>query len=162
MSDSTKVGFAARTETRKRVWYLENIDCYLFTTLKILNDVWEKGYGVNFKRAKRYMFDYNKLDWFYRLDWGISHSCFNYEPFGYSIFQAVDYGKLPIINKDWAPEVDYKYRVSTKNEFDECVKQILTDSHEERVKNVKNLKEYMIKFDNKDVWIDKVRTAILG
>ena len=64
LSNSTKVGFAARTETRKRVWYLENIDCYLFTTLKILNDVWEKGYGVNFKRAKRYMFDYNKLDWY--------------------------------------------------------------------------------------------------
>ena len=49
-----------------------------------------------------------------------------------------------------------------KAEFDECVKQILKDSHEERVANIKNLKEYMIKFDNKDVWIDKIRTAILG
>ena len=121
LNDSTKVGFAARTETRKRVWYLENLDCYLFTTLKVLNDVWEKGYGVKFKRARRYMFQYDKLDWFYRLDWGISHSCFNYEPFGYSIFQAVDYGKLPILHKDWGVECNYDYRVETKEDFDDLV-----------------------------------------
>jgi hypothetical protein len=95
-------------------------------------------------------------------NWGIFHGAYFKEPFGYSIFQAVDYGKLPIINKDWAPEVDYKYRVSTKNEFDECVKQILKDSQEERFQNWSNLKKYMQKFDNKEEWIDKVRTAILS
>ena len=31
-----------------------------------------------------------------------------------------------------------------------------------QLNNVKNLKDYMIQFDNKDVWIDKIRTAILG
>jgi hypothetical protein len=104
-----------------------------------------------------------KIHHFFMLkNWGIFHGAYFKEPFGYSIFQAVDYGKLPIINKDWAPEVEYKYRVSTKNEFDEMVKQILKDSPQEREKHWLNLKEYMKKFDNKDEWIDKVRTAILA
>ena len=60
------------------------------------------------------------------------------------------------------PELVYKYRVSTKNEFDECVKQILKDSCEERYKWWKKLKDFMKKYDNKDEWIDKVRTAILA
>jgi hypothetical protein len=56
----------------------------------------------------------------------------------------------------------YKYRVSTKNDFDECVKQISKDSHEERLKWFTKLKDFMQKYDNKEEWIDKVRTAILG
>ena len=95
-------------------------------------------------------------------NWGIFHGAYFKEPFGYSIFQAVDYGKLPILNKDWAPEVPYKYRVSTKNEFDEMIKQMVKDSYNEREENWLNLKNYMKKFDNKEEWIDKVRTSILS
>jgi hypothetical protein len=95
-------------------------------------------------------------------NWGIFHGAYFNEPFGYSIFQAVDYGKLPILNKDWAPEVDYKYRVETKNEFDSCVKEIVNDSYEIRNAEFQKLKEYMKKFDNKNEWIDKVRTTILS
>ena len=95
-------------------------------------------------------------------NWGIFHGAYFKEPFGYSIFQAVDYGKLPILNSDWMPELVYKYRVSTKNDFDECVKQIGKDSHEERLKWFTKLKDFMQKYDNKEEWIDKVRTAILG
>jgi hypothetical protein len=156
LNDSNKVGFAARTETRKRVWYLENIDCYLFTTLKVLNDVWEKGYGVNFKRAKRYIFDYSKLDWFYRLDWGISHSCFNYEPFGYSIFQAVDYGKLPILSKDWMKEWDYPYRAETKTEFENIIKEIKNTDYETKKEWFNKLKSYMMNYSDRDKWVNSL------
>ena len=51
------------------------------------------------------------------MKWGISHSCFINEPFGYSIFQALDYGKIPIISKDWCEEYDYPYRANNKIEF---------------------------------------------
>ena len=94
-------------------------------------------------------------------NWGIFHGAYFKEPFGYSIFQAVDYGKLPIINKDWAQEVDYKYRVSTKNEFDKCIKQILKDSQQEREYEFTKLKNYMKQFDNKNEWADKIRKIML-
>ena len=54
-------------------------------------------------------------DFYNRDDWGISHSCFENEPFGYSIFQSVDYGKLPIIHQDWCKEMNYPFRKKHKN-----------------------------------------------
>jgi hypothetical protein len=94
-------------------------------------------------------------------NWGIFHGAYFKEPFGYSIFQAVDYGKLPILNWDWAPEVDYKYRVGTKMEFDKVVKTILKDSYETRLENFTRLKSYMLQFENVDKWIDDIRNVLL-
>ena len=99
---------------------------------------------------------------FFTKDWGIFHGAYFKEPFGYSIFEAVDYGKLPIINKDWGRGLDYKYRVNTKNEFDNCIKEILKDSHETRSAERNKLINYMKKFDNKSEWVDKIRTQILS
>ena len=65
-----------------------------------------------------------------KKDWFISHSCHTKEPFGYSIFQSIDYGKLPIIHSDWG-DVDYKYKGSSKEEFDYVLKQIQNDSYDE-------------------------------
>ena len=45
-----------------------------------------------------------------KKDWFVSHSCHTKETFGYSIFQSIDYGKLPIIHSDWG-DVDYKYKI---------------------------------------------------
>ena len=84
------------------------------------------------------------------------------EPFGYSIFEAVDYGKLPIINKDWGKDLDYKYRASTKNEFDNCIKQITRDSYETRVEERNKLIKFMKKYDNKKEWVDKIKSQILS
>ena len=57
------------------------------------------------------------LEPFMKLDWGISHSCHTNEPFGYSIFQvAVDWGKLPIIHRDWGKDCNYKY-INDKDKF---------------------------------------------
>jgi hypothetical protein len=159
--DNGKIGFASRIESRKCVHWLNDHKGYILTNQFDLQNLKDSS-TYSLKGMEVFQWDVNHHHFFMLKNFGIFHAAYFKEPFGYSIFQAVDYGKLPIINKDWAPEVEYKYRVSTKNEFDECVKQILKDSHEERVANIKNLKEYMIKFDNKDVWIDKIRTAILG
>ena len=56
-------------------------------------------------------------DFYMSNEWGISHSCFENEPFGYSIFQSIDYGKLPIISKDWCKEMDYPFG-STRIQFE--------------------------------------------
>ena len=89
-------------------------------------------------------------------DFGIFHGAYFKEPFGYSIFQAIDYGKLPIIHTDWAKDVDYKYRASTKNEFDKCIRKILLDSEEERYTQFAKLKTYMLKFQNVESWKNKI------
>jgi len=94
-------------------------------------------------------------------NWGIFHGAYFQEPFGYSIFQAVDYGKLPILNRDWATELEYRYRAGTKMEFDKMVKTILKDSYETRLENFMKLKEYMLKFTNMDKWVDDIRNVLL-
>ena len=94
-------------------------------------------------------------------NWGIFHGAYFKEPFGYSIFQAIDYGKLPIINLDWAPEVNYRYRAETKMEFDKMVKTILRDSYETRLENFMRLKSYMLQFDDVEKWVDDIRNILL-
>ena len=98
----------------------------------------------------------NMIDSFMKKDWSISHSCHTNEPFGYSIFQAVDYGKLPILHSNWG-DVDYKYRASSKKEFDSMVEIICRDSYEEQLDNWVRLSEWMMKYDNKWEWRDKIK-----
>ena len=160
--DMGEVGYAARVETRKCIHWMNGI---------------KKGYALtgqwdvqNLRDTSRFQLStVDIFQWdpkikssFYGKNWGIFHGASFKEPFGYNIFEAVDYGKLPIINKDWAPEVDYKYRASTKNEFDGCIKQIVRDSHKERTTERNKLIEFMKKFDNKEEWADQVRTQILS
>ena len=88
------------------------------------------------------------------MNWGISHSCFSNEPFGYSIFESVDYGKLPILNKNWCNELDYPYRASNKKEFRYIYDSIVNDSYETKLYWFNTLKEYLIKnFSDKESWI---------
>ena len=93
---------------------------------------------------------------FTKKDFDIFHGAYFKEPFGYSIFQAVDYGKIPIIHTDWAKEVDYKYRTSSKNEFDKMVKKIHFDDSRTRFVEFAKLKTYMKTFDYKQIWTEKV------
>jgi hypothetical protein len=160
--DTGEVGFAARAETRKCLHWMNGIDKgYALTgqfDVKNLRDIGR----FTLPTIDIYQWDPKIKHAFFTKDWGIFHGAYFREPFGYSIFEAVDYGKLPILNKDWAPELDYKYRVSTKNEFDKCIKQIKKDgwqiANEERNKLIK----FMKKFDNKEEWADQVRTQILS
>jgi len=158
--ENGKVGFASRIESRKCIHWMNDLSGYALTSqmdLKNLRDTttytlprvnlfqWEPGIHHNFMLK----------------NWGIFHGAYFKEPFGYSIFQAVDYGKIPIINKDWAEEVEYDYRASTMNEFKKIVKRIQSDPITKVEKNFNNLKEYMKKFDNKEDWVDKIRSTIL-
>ena len=113
-----------------------------------------------FPNIKFYQWNAEIHNTFMKKDFGIFHGAYFKEPFGYSIFQAVDYGKLPIIHTDWAKDVDYKYRASNKNEFDKCVKKILRDTANERFAEFAKLKTYMLTFDKKTRWKSDVLKII--
>ena len=90
------------------------------------------------------------------MDWGISHSAFTNEPFGYSIFESVDYGKLPILHKTWCTDFEYPYRASSKKEFDDIYSKLIETPHSEKSKWFKLLKEFMINnYTNKNKWIEE-------
>jgi hypothetical protein len=160
--DNGSVGFAARAETRKCLHWMNGIEKgYALTGQYDVQNLRDTT-SFTLKTTNMYQWEPGIYNAFMGKNWGIFHGAYFREPFGYSIFQALDYGKLPIINKDWCKEVDYKYRVETKNEFDGCIKQILKDSHETRVEERNKLIKFLKRYDNKKIWADKIRTQILS
>jgi hypothetical protein len=158
--DNGKIGFASRAETRKCLHWMNGHVGFALTSqhdVKNLRDTTT----YTLKDIDIYQWDPDIHHFFMLKNWGIFHGAYFQEPFGYSIFQAVDYGKLPILNHDWAPEVEYKYRAETKMEFDKMVKIILRDSYETRLENFTKLKSYMLKFDNVEKWVDDIRNILL-
>jgi hypothetical protein len=88
------------------------------------------------------------------MNWGVSHSAFTSEPFGYSIFEAVDRGKLPIIHKTWCKDLEYPYRASSKKEFNDIYSEIITQSYETKLFWFNKIKEYMKeRYTDKEQWI---------
>jgi hypothetical protein len=152
---SNRVGFASRCETRKSPHFLDGVDSYVFTDTHDFN-WWKKNLNLKFEKTRVYQFNYNNLHKFFsREDWGISHSCFLNEPFGYSIFQSLDYGKLPILQLDWCKEFEYPFRALTKQEFDQQIKNISELSEKERQDYLDGLRDYCRKYDNKEEWVEK-------
>ena len=148
--DNNKVGFASRCETRKCPHFLAGIDSEFFTDPK---DVqwWRRNIGTDTSRWKVFTFKYDNLERFYHRDWGISHSAHIVEPFGYSIFQAIDFGKVPILAGDWLTEYDYPFRASNPVEFHEQYRKLCEVSLDERRNLLYPLREYLSeKFDNKE------------
>jgi hypothetical protein len=157
LSNSNYLGFASRCEGRKNPHYLDGLKSYIFTNSNEFKIIWKNGVKVDVTKSKIYHYDSSFKDMFYNMDWGISHSCFSVEPFGYSIFEAVDRGKLPIIHKEWCSELDYPYRASSKKEFNYIYSMICDSSYEERKKHFLNIKNYMIsRFTNKEEWIQSL------
>jgi len=154
--DSNKVGFASRMETRKCPHFLAGIDSEFFTDPK---DVqwWRRNIGTDTSRWKVFTFKYDNLERFYLRDWGISHSAHIVEPFGYSIFQAIDFGKVPILAGDWLTEYDYPFRASNPVEFHEQYRKLCEVSLDERRNLLYPLREYLTnRFDNKEEWVEKM------
>ena len=153
--DNNKVGFAARMETRKCPHFLQGIPSELNTDPK---DVlwWKRNLNLDTTGWKTYKFNYEFLDKFYNRDWGISHSAHIYEPFGYSIFQAIDYGKLPILAHDWLTEYDYPFRASSPEEFKEQYDNLCKLSIQERQEHLVSLREYLRKYDNRKEWTEQL------
>jgi hypothetical protein len=152
---SNRVGYAARMETRKSPHFLEGVDSYAFTDLEDWK-WWKNRCGYKFEKTRLYQFNYKNIHSFFnRDDWGISHSCHLHEPFGYSIFQALDYGKIPIISKDWCEEYDYPYRANNKIEFDKVYKILISTEYNIKNKVMKDFREYLKKYDNIEEWVIK-------
>jgi hypothetical protein len=159
---NTTIGFTARCENRKNARYLTNKHGYVLTNKYDWINLRET-VNVNFSNLKFYQWDSKILDSFMRKDWGISHSCHRNEPFGYSIFQAVDYGKLPIIHRDWATELDYRYRANSQDQFDIAWLNIVMDSDEVRQREFKKLKEFMLNFNSMEKWsVKNVKVCTFG
>tara|TARA_B110000003_G_C16635882_1_gene528388 strand:- start:993 stop:2186 length:1194 start_codon:yes stop_codon:yes gene_type:complete len=153
--NNEKIGFASRAETRKCMHWMHGHDGYILSSKYDYQNL-KDSTSYTFPNIKFFQWNKSILDSFMTKDFGIFHGAYFKEPFGYSIFQAIDYGKLPIIHTDWAKDVDYKYRASTKNEFDKCIKKIKGDSFEERYTEFAKLKTYMMQFDNRKQWSHKV------
>ena len=154
-NNSNKVGFAARCETRKAPHFLDGIESYAFTDVYDWR-WWKANYKCLFEKTRLYQFNYRHLDRFYRRqDWGISHSCHLNEPFGYSIFQAFDYGKLPILQMDWLKDFEYPFRAFTKEQFKQQVDNISELSVQERNDYLNEFREHLRQWDNKKEWTDK-------
>ena len=139
LSQSRKIGFAARAEGRKNLEYIDGLESVIFTNSDTFNKYYRKKYGYGFGKSKVYKFDYKYKERFYGLDWGISHSCFEFEPFGYGIFEAVDWGKLPILHEKWHVPLDYKYKAFDKISFDETYKTLCEDDYETRKREFEKL-----------------------
>ena len=160
--DNGEVGFAARAESRKCLHWMNGIKKgYALTDQRDVQNLKDTS-TFTLPTIDLYQWNPNIHQAFFGKTWGIFHGAYFKEPFGYSIFQALDYGKLPIIHTDWATEVEYKYRASTKNEFDGCIKQIVKDSHQTRVEERNRLINFLKKYDNKKDWVDQVRTQIIS
>jgi hypothetical protein len=157
LTNNTKIGFAARAEGRKNLEYIDGIDSYISTNSETFNKYYRKKYGYKFENSKVYKFDHKHKERFYCLDWGISHSCFENEPFGYGIFEAIDWGKLPILHTKWVDSIDYKYKADSKETFRETYEIICKDDYETRKVEFDKLKNWMMSnFSNKDVWKQKL------
>ena len=155
-----KVGFASRAESRKCLHWLHGLKALALTSqydVKNLRDTTT----YTLPDLQLYQWDPKIHHDFMLKNWGIFHGAYFKEPFGYSIFQAVDYGKLPIIHTKWLENLDYKYRADNFNKFHKMVKIMQIDSYETRQKEFNKLKEALKKFDNKEVWVDKIRNILL-
>ena len=159
LSESNNLGFTARCEGRKNPHYLDGLKSFIFTNSFHFKTVW-KGFGkYDYSKSKIYHYDSKFKDTFYNMDWGISHSAFSSEPFGYSIFEAIDRGKLPIIHSTWCEDFEYPYRVSSKKDFVNIYSSIKESSYSEKNKWFTLLKEYMIhNYSNKDKWVNDLLT----
>ena len=156
--DSNVVGFPARCEPRKNLHFLQKINSVAFTSEvtfgRIFDDYKKK---VKFSNIEIDDYRVDKIEDFYkRTDWGISHSCFENEPFGYSIFQSIDFGKIPILHKNWCKDMEYPFRATTQKQFEKQVAEISKLSIEDKNTYLSNLRSYLSKYTSIEKWRDEL------
>ena len=157
---NNKLGFTSRIESRKNVHYLDGLPSYVLSGYYDWKNISENG-SFDFSKVRYFQWDIAIIESFMKLSWTISHSCHTKEPFGYSIFQAVDWGKLPILHSDWG-DVQYRYRASNKEEFKQIYELILSDNREVHLEEFNRLKKYLKKFDNKNIWKESVKNLFVS
>ena len=157
-NSSNVVGFPARCEPRKNLHFLQKIKSIALTSESSFESAF-KDYKNQVKFSDITIEDYrvDKIEDFYkRTDWGISHSCFENEPFGYSVFQSVDYGKIPIIHKNWCKDMKYPFRASTQKQFEKQVAEISKLSVEDRNTYLGDLRKYLSQYSSVEKWRDSL------
>jgi len=152
---NNSIGYAARCETRKNAHYLDNIPSYIFSNKYDYRRMLEAS-KINSDYHRFFEFDYRFHNKFFEKNFQIFHGCYTKEPFGYSIFDAIDNGKIPIIHKDWMPDINYKYRAMNKKEFSYEYLKILEDGFEKNKKQFDQIREGLEKYTDKQKWIDKI------
>jgi hypothetical protein len=157
--NTDKIGYAARSETRKCFHFLDKHRGYAITDWMGYENL-KEGLNLDLKKIRFYPYNLENHKNFFNLDFTIFHGCYVNEPFGYSIFNAVDYGKLPILNKYWMPRLNYKYRASTKEEFNKMYDVMCNDFEVERQYQFNLLKKELLKFNNKTNWIHRIKLVL--
>ena len=157
LSDSNTIGFCARPEGRKNPHFLDGIKSFMFTESLEMKWYWKSWMKFDFSKSKIYHYNSEFKDEFYNKDWGISHSCFTNEPFGYGIFEAVDYGKLPILYTSWCKDFEYPYRAKNKKEFVDIYNQLCKEPYSVKKQWFDKLKSYMVEnYTDKNKWINSL------
>ena len=157
-NDSNIVGFPARCEPRKNLHFLQNIESMALTSEPTFNSIF-KDYRkkVNFTNIEIEDYRADKIKSFFKNNsWGISHCCYENEPFGYGIFQSIDFGKIPILHKNWCKEMEYPFRASTQKQFETQYAKICKLSIEERNNYLQHLKDYLSKYSSVEKWRDEL------
>jgi hypothetical protein len=152
---SSRIGYAARCETRKNAHYLDGLPAFVFSNKYDYKRMLEVS-KINNKEHQFIDFDYRFHKKFFEKNFQIFHGCYTKEPFGYAIFDAVDNGKIPILDTDWMKHIDYKYRASNKTEFQNQYNTILNDDFETQKTEFEKLKDGLKTFTDKQKWINQI------
>jgi hypothetical protein len=157
--NTDKIGYAARSETRKCFHFLDKHKGYAITDWMGYENL-KEGLNLDLKKVRFYPYNLENHRNFFNLDFTVFHGCYVNEPFGYSIFNAIDYGKLPILNKFWLPKIDYKYRANTKEEFNKMYEIMRNDFELERQYNFFKLKEALQQYSSKEEWVYEITNIL--
>jgi hypothetical protein len=150
-----KIGYAARCETRKNAHYLDYIPSIVFSNKYDYKRMLEAS-NTNSDYHRFIEFDYRFHNKFFEGNFQIFHGCYEKEPFGYSIFDAVDSGKVPIIHTDWMKHIDYKYRANSKGKFHQRYLEILEDDFDIINSEFSKLRDGLTKYTNKQNWVKQI------
>ena len=156
---SNRVGYAARCETRKNAHYLDKIPAFIFSNKYDYKRLLEVS-QINSDVHQFIPFDYNFHNKFFEKNFQIFHGAYTKEPFGYAIFDAVDNGKLPILDTNWMKEIKYRYRAINKEQFHYQYLRILEDDFEKNKKQFDRLKKGLEKYSDKQKWIKEILEII--
>lgn len=152
---SNRVGYAARCETRKNADFLDELPSFVFSNKYDYKRMLEAS-RIDADLHQFIEFNYRFHQRFFEKNFQIFHGCYTKEPFGYSIFDAIDNGKLPILHTDWMKHIDYTYRASTKEEFKIQYLFIQSDGFESNKIQFEILKNGLQKYTNKEKWVTEI------
>ena len=68
----------------------------------------------------------------------------------------MDYGKVPVISKEWCKDMEYPFRASTQKQFEKQVAEISNLSIEDRNTYLGDLRSHLSKYSNIDEWRNKL------